>query len=316
MNLYDLWLIKSGRVPLTQHQERRRGLLTSGDAAILLGVDPWPYRPPAEILADEAVQLGRLLERPILRWGARRCGQRIVCNQFRVSEHAGLKLGAQHDALSLSDPSQGFEAKTAGLRGPFLASELWGEEGTDQVPPWILAQTQWQAIVSGLAVVWVPALLGGRGHRLYRIDANKDLRDILLEKAHEFWEQYVRRDTPPPSAPPGLDLARMMHRTKGKTVRIDGWKTAAAWRELDAAAKAAEKAADQAKAAMLAEAGDAEEVETETGKLSIKRVSVERLDSQALRAALPDVAAKYVKSTEQVRVVWKATKTEADNERA
>jgi len=304
MNTYDLWLIKTKKVPLTAHQLARANHLSASEAGILLGVHPFSYRPASEMDVDEAVQLGRLLERPILRWGARATGHRIVCNQFRVCQSDKL-LSAQHDALSLTDCGVGFEAKTAGIRGGFLARELWGADGTDQVPEWIIAQVQQQMIVSGLETVWIPALIGGRGNLLYRVNRNEELCKMLVERAHDFWENHVLKDIPPPNETPSLDLARVMRRTAGKTVVINGWAAATYWRECDAKAKECQKEADLAKAAMLAEAGDAEIVSTDEGTLKISKSPQERIDTAKLRKEFPDVAKKVTKTTDVVRVTWK-----------
>lgn len=303
MNLYDLWILKTGRAELTPHQQRRKALMTSSNAAILLGCHPWPFRTGTNMEENEVVQLGRLLERPVLRWAARKLGQRIVRNQFRVCKTDRL-FAAQHDALSLTDPV-GFEAKTSGLRGRTGYTEEWGEPGTDQVPYHILAQCQWQALVSELEVVWVPALIGGRGQILFKVERNEELIKILVERAHDFWDKHVLKDTPPEGDPPSLDLVKLTRRTRGKSITIPGWKAAVKWRKLDAKAKEAVTAAEKAKARVLADMGDAEEAETEAGRVKLTKVSSIRIDTKLLRSEHPEIAAECEKQVNQVRVTWK-----------
>jgi predicted phage-related endonuclease len=96
-----------------------------------------------------------------------------------------------------------------------------------------------------------------------------------------------------------------MHRTPKKTIVINGWKAATMWRELDKIAKNAQDAADEAKAAMLAEAGDAEIISTDTGTLKISKSSQDRIDSTKLRKEYPEVADKVTKTSEVIRVTWK-----------
>jgi predicted phage-related endonuclease len=169
-----------------------------------------------------------------------------------------------------------------------------------------LVQCHVQALVSGLDVVHVPALLGGRGRAMYRVIPNKDLMDLILERATEFWEKHVQADIPPDS-PPTLEVVRYLKKTPGKRVPIEAAKVRE-WRELDAAAKDMTKKADAAKAVVLALLGDAVEGESELGLVKLTRSKTERIDGDALREKFPEVAKEVSKESETQRVTFKEAK--------
>jgi putative phage-type endonuclease len=299
-------------------KERRKHHLGSSDVAVLLGISPWKTAydlwldktgklNDAEFEENESMALGHALEGPLLRWAAREQGIKLIRNQFRV--HSGGILSATHDGLARDNLPIGFEAKTAGVLRGFASREQWGEANTDQIPDYYMIQCQEQMLVSNLEMVWVPALLGGRGRVMYCVTPNKDLMDIILERATEFWERHVKADIPPDGWPT-LDVARVIRRTEGKRVSIASDKVKE-WRELDRQAKELQDKADAAKAAVLALMGDAEEGECELGVVKAAKGKRKGIDLDALRKSYPDVAKSVTVETDTVTVRFKANKGEA-----
>lgn len=68
-------------------------------------------------------------------------------------------------------------------------------------------------------------------------------------------------------------------------------------RELQALIEEAQAEAEAIKDALKAHMGDAEELRAGEYKITWKNVTTSRLDSKALRAALPDVAARFTRET-------------------
>lgn len=68
-------------------------------------------------------------------------------------------------------------------------------------------------------------------------------------------------------------------------------------RELQALIEEAQAEAEAIKDALKAHMGDAEELRAGEYKITWKTVTTSRLDSKALRAALPDVAARFTRET-------------------
>ena len=68
-------------------------------------------------------------------------------------------------------------------------------------------------------------------------------------------------------------------------------------RELQALIEEAQAEAEAIKDALKAHMGDAEELRAGEYKITWKTVTTSRLDSKAIRAALPDVAARFTRET-------------------
>ena len=96
------------------------------------------------------------------------------------------------------------EIKTFGLlSGGRGASEVWGDEHTDEIPSWYFAQVQWQMFIVGPQVkeVDLHVMVPGFGSKLfytYTIKRDDELIEILASKGHEFWNEYVLKEVAPP----------------------------------------------------------------------------------------------------------------------
>jgi predicted phage-related endonuclease len=127
-----------------------------------------------------------------------------------------------------------------------------------------------------------------------------------LERVTAFWVKNVQADIPPDGVP-SLEIVRLRRRETGKVISLPAT-LVTRWRALETARKEAERAEDEAKAAVLAEMADAEVGESEAGSVKISRIKSERLDTKALKAAHPDIAAQFVKESESVRITYQKQK--------
>lgn len=152
-------------------------------------------------------------------------------------------------------PWAAVEAKTS------LHATDWGEEGTAGIPAAYLAQCAWQMHITGLRVVFVPALVGLE-FRVYVVQWEDVAEAIpgILERVGE-WERHVRDQTPP--ALDGLEVTlaavRQSHPQidRGRAVALSA-ETAQALTAARNARAEAEAAEREAKARALAEAGQAQ----------------------------------------------------------
>jgi len=176
----------------------------------------------------------------------------------------------------------------------------WGEphEGSAALPPRVLAQVYYQIQVAEAPRAYVGALLSGRGgfrFNIYRVEPAPDIQAMLEQKAVEFWNSFVIPRIPPPEAP-RIDSLERMIREPGKRVEINP----ALIEEYLAAREQAKKADEilqAAKEKLLAAIGDAEEAEGGGHSVAYREMEQTRLDANALRAALPEVAAQYSKTS-------------------
>jgi len=117
-------------------------------------------------------------------------GGQIVSNMLRYpTPPLTLNLGlAEYNALGLLD------AKNVS----WDQSPLWGEAGTDQVPDRIACQIQYYLDATGLPWGDVAALFGGNDLRIYRVNYDANIADVLRGAAEEFVKNHLEPQIPPP----------------------------------------------------------------------------------------------------------------------
>lgn len=256
---------------ITQEQrEARRSRIQSSDLPAIVGVDPWSsqsdiyyskrYR--TEDRKNSAMTLGNRLETVVLDMIEEALSTRIERDLETIIHADGIN-GSNLDGRI--DETTIVEAKTSGIANysPEVWEE-WGEEYTDEVPTRVLIQCHHQLAVSGASVCYVGAILGGRGFRLYRLEADPDLGRDLLQLARDFWTDHVEAGVAPIDAP-SLDLVRRIIRDDRKradlsieeaerlTLLVEDWE------RLKEIAKETETSARSAQATVIGLLGDAEE---------------------------------------------------------
>jgi predicted phage-related endonuclease len=85
------------------------------------------------------------------------------------------------------------ECKTA---NPFTQSD-WGEPGSDQVPLSYLVQCVWYMMLTNIDRTDLAVLFGNADFRIYEINRDLKLEQMVLERAVSFWENHVLTDIPP-----------------------------------------------------------------------------------------------------------------------
>ena len=194
------------------------------------------------------------------------------------------------------DRPQIIEAKYSSL------SEEWGEPGTDEVPERVTVQRHHQMIVAGSdhRIVWVPMLLAKAfkpEFRLYRIQRDNELCDLIETSAVEFWNKYVLAGVAPTDCLPTIDVLKRVRRVPGKTVVI-ATPIAESWLEAKRQLKAAQDSFEDRDRALKTVLGDAEDGVLEDGrKFSYRLQTQKRIDSDRLRMEYPEAAVQCVKET-------------------
>ena len=264
-----------------RQRELRKRHLGSSDAAAIMGLSPWASpmdvfiektQDVAPLQATDAMEIGNVLEGAIIDWTLKRMSEQMgpceaARNQRRV--HANGVMAANLDCL----------AKVHGAPVPVevkFSSDVkqWGDEaaGFDGIPIQYATQVLHQmAVVSARRAVLGVFLSGFRPEfRLYWIEGVDDSVEGLERFECEWWEKHVLAGVPPQECEPAsLETLARVQRVEGKTVELPA-DIVRVWRDADAAKKAAEKAADEAKARVLAELGDAEVGACPLGVLTYK----------------------------------------------
>lgn len=165
-----------------------------------------------------------------------------------ADSHLGVNLDGRTDA---GNPVEG---KTAAFGS--LPDSGWGEEGTDQVPDFVILQCHALMICCDKDVCWVPSLISGQ-YKLYQVHRDASLATTMLEKCQRFWEELVVPKIPPNNSGPSMDIAKRLIRVPEKTVNLSD-ELAAKFLADKEALKASKGEFESTKEEMLAVLGDAE----------------------------------------------------------
>lgn len=211
---------------LTPEQiEMRRSGIGASEVAAVCGLSPWAgpwdvYNRKVVGLepdATDAMRAGNYLEDGIARWYADREGVDLAESttlRHRLYPWALatpdriVSARAHADDLvrgTVRSPLRLLEVKCVSLR----SAADWGEEETDAVPVYYGAQVQWQLeIVRSLG--WrtpdaslisrcdVACLVAGQTLRVYHVEYDAAVAQMLLAAVKQFWEGHVRPQVPPP----------------------------------------------------------------------------------------------------------------------
>ncbi len=253
-------------MPITPQQlEERRLHVGSSDMAAVLGKSPW--QTPTDVYLDkigklaplpptDAMIAGNILEPSILDWFEKvsECGDL----QRNVTMAGPGPLASNLDGLipTCKDP---VEAKTVAIVRPKTPADMekWGDEGSDQIPDYVIIQCHVHMICSHSQICHVPVLLAGEGFKLFHVEFDGTLAAMIEKAARYFWETCVIPQVPPLNGHASLQVVKRMRRTPGLITEIDP-ALAQRWTIARAAAKEFKAEADQAQADVLLAMGDAD----------------------------------------------------------
>ena len=203
----------------------------------------------------------------------------------------------------------GLEIKTSN----WANARKWGDEGTDAIPTNYLIQCQWYAGLAHLPEWEVAvAFLDDQGtlktYREYRVVADAELFDTLVDRAVAFWENNIVPGVPPEMNQVDDTTARWINRRFPRNVEPLATATPqeeqlmarylARKQELDAA----QRQFEQCEAALKLAIGDRDGLESETyGKVTWKRSKDStRVDYRAVCNELDPPAELIEKHTKEV----------------
>jgi len=210
--------------------ERRSGIGAS-EIAKVVGLAPPSWGGPLDVYADK---LGKSLDydNPSMEWG--RLLEDVIAQVYALE--TGHEL-FQFDPPILRHPEHRWVISTPdrGIRNERKFVEIkrtderkgWGTPGTDQVPEYYFCQTQWQmlsAVELEIESVDVAVLVGGSDFRIYTVERNQEIQQLLLTAASELWDRVCRQEPPAfdyqhPNTAKILNL--LFHPDETKSIELD-----------------------------------------------------------------------------------------------
>lgn len=190
------------------------------DIPAIMGLSPWADRwtvyarklgliGPQE--QTEEMYWGKKLEPVIAQVFAEKMDLPILWYDQRIVNKERPWQYCTPDAFVNTAPRRRvLECKTTGLaRAGDWDREMRNEDG---VPDYYLAQVQWQLSTLELDVAYIAVLVAGNDFRIYTIERDPVLQDILLEEGEEFWQRHILGKVEP--AISGSDRARQYLRRR------------------------------------------------------------------------------------------------------
>ena len=203
-----------------QETNDRRGYIGSSDIAAIIGLSP--FKTAYEVWEEKTADKWEESDNPILRRGRRaepflletlkgEFDVWVIDANVRVQHPVYPFLRAESDFRYVIDGAGVPDGTLEGLPewgGPqnighgeiksvgFNRGE-WGETGSQDVPPYYLAQSMFALAINGLAETTIWGCFSFDDMRPYRFDADKEAGDALVEAAVNFWNNHVLTRIPP-----------------------------------------------------------------------------------------------------------------------
>lgn len=277
-------------------EERRLGIGGS-DAAPALGLSKWST--PLQLYLDkigegelleetDPMRFGHLLE-PIVRDEySRRTGREVVFGQPPLVSREYPWMRVNLDGFVHAD-NRVFEAKTA------RNDQGWGDPGTDDVPQDYILQCTHAMIVTGAKVADVAVLIGGSDFRIYTVERNAALVDLVIAGERAFWDAVQRREPPAPTTLAEINLRWRESRPVMRELPPNVAAACQRLAELKAQIKASEAEADKLEGIVKFEMGDADTATVDGVPVATwKQAKASRVfDAKAFREARPEIAREY-----------------------
>lgn len=176
--------------------ERRIG---GTDISAILGINP--YRAPIDAYRrivegysppmNDAMKRGLRLEGAVREFYVEETGAQL-------EPHPGVVLSKRHPFMAASvDDLVKTDKVTEYKTATFRSLGEFGEAGTDQVPRHYLTQCAWYLAATDRSVCDLAVLISGDEFRVYRIERDLELENMLVEAGARFWRDHVVPRRPP-----------------------------------------------------------------------------------------------------------------------
>lgn len=282
---------------------RKRGIGGS-DVAAILGISKWKSavglwldktnqsNEPEE--ENEAMQWGNIMEPVIRNHFAEVMGKPVVEVKAMLRHPEYPFMLADVDGVTVDDEGNPaiLEIKTA--------SEYKRGEWEDDIPAYYQTQVQHYLCVTGVGKAYVAVLIGGNSFKVFEVDADAEVQQMLIAVERDFWNRVQNMIRPEidgsDAATELLDrayrggISEQIILPEEAIEYVDRYIEASA--EEDNAKAKKQDAANHIKEFMR----DYDKAKCLDYTITWKPVSTERLDTKALKENEPEVYQKYVKS--------------------
>lgn len=284
----------------------RHTYIGASDIGVIMGVNPFktPFElwcektqkiSPKKLDENDSVRMGKVLEEFVAQEYAYR-NNISVRRAPKVYVHPDYSFLKAHADRLVTGTEKGLECKTTSEYN----KDKWN--GAD-IPESYILQCQWLMGLSGRKEWDIAVLIGGNKYKDKPLKFDKDLFDLMLEKAVKFWNENVLKDIPPALTPDDdkvigelypnnngnlLDLSNI------DTELLTSFEEAVAQRqELKMHQKQIEEELKEIENKIKDVIKENDGVKTLKYKVTWKTHRKSQIDAQALCESEPDIYAKY-----------------------
>lgn len=203
-------------------EERKTGIGGS-DAGVILGLSH--FKTPLDLAevklgkvapfeGNRFTEAGNRLEDVIAHWYADETGTKVArANQtFRLKDHPFIMAHIDRRVLN---QRKVLECKSADK----WTISKWGDPWTDDVPDSYFIQVQHYLMFPNWDTADLAALIGGNDFRIYNINPDEELHDMILQAEIKFWDIISRGDLPDPIN--GSDAYKTWSRDNSQAIYAD-----------------------------------------------------------------------------------------------
>ena len=190
--------------------EERKSYIGGSDIAVVMGMSRWKTPlalwlektgevEPEDLSKKEAVHFGIKLEALVAEEFAERNNKKVQ-RQPKMYVHKDYPYMVAHiDRLILNEDSL-LECKTTNAY-----SEEWNDDG---IPQEYFLQVQWYMGLTGRKLAYIACLKGGNEYIQREVQFDKEIFDILVKRAKQFWECVTKLEPPAITANDGETLQK------------------------------------------------------------------------------------------------------------
>jgi putative phage-type endonuclease len=285
----------------------RRRWIGSSDAAAICGLSPWRTNvqawsektgrvEPEDISGKKAVRRGAMLE-PIIREIIAKEAKLEVMAFNKRYFHSTLPLAAEIDfEFELDGITCNGEIKTANSR------RGWGDEWSDQIPDYYMAQVIHAQIVTGRKNTLVVAAFGFDDFRYYWVEFDEQLADWITQQELDFSACVEDDACPEPTTLEDAYLAFGVDSGETKAAAPEIVESVLLWRGLDKQIAGLTDQRDAVELTLIRTIGSAQSLTVNARPIfTFKAQNHTHLDQKGLKAEVPELVKKFT-ITKQIRV--------------
>lgn len=297
----------------------RRTGIGGSDASTVVGLNPYSslfylYNDKLGLLPEkedsEAMRQGRDLEQYVAERWMERTGKRCRRNNtmWRSVEHPYMLADIDREVVG---ENAGLECKTTSVynRADFAAGNI---------SPTYYVQCMHYMAVMGYDRMYLAVLVLNSGFYDFVIERDETEIAALTAQEASFWQRVTEHDPPPPDGSEATrDALRELYpreRPQEYAMQLFGQvfdSALAEWSEMQNTIRDLKVIADEKKAIVMAEMGDAPLAETDGYAVSWRIQNRTAIDAQALKRDHPEIYREYIKTT-QTRIFRAKKKREVD----